>query len=357
MHWRKKRVSALIKILITCILVLSGMYSLRKVWKSNADIASSEMESYLQEALTLMEENFLYSDRVDWDFVRQKSYEQIKRGISLENAHSAVKLALSLIEDNHSFFISPNTIQTLEKSDLLDLAKPPSYSLIKEDIGYLALFSLDSISDVVSKEYSQQIQAAIRELDHSGLDKWIVDLRNDTGGNMWPMLLGSSPLIGEGLMGFFIGKNGEKIGWYNENGSVRVGECVLASTSNPYVLKTYPQIAVLLGERTASAGEAVAIAFSGKQNVRFFGQKTAGFTSCNELYRLKDGAGIALSTKLFANRLEKSFFGGISPDEGIFLIEGKDLTIEAAIHWLYEIERDTKNSSLDKIPFAVDKVW
>lgn len=351
MYWRKKRVSALIKILITCILVLSGMYSLGKVWKSDTDIASYEVENYLQEALNLMEENFLYSDRVNWEFVKQKAHTQIDKGASFESVYPGIKLALSLIEDNHSFFMPPDKVQVVEKDDHLDLAKPPSYSLIKEDIGYLALFSLDSISGVVSKKYAQQIQAAIQELDRAGLDKWVVDLRNDTGGNMWPMLLGNRPLLGEGLIGFFIGKDGEKIGWYNENGNIKVGECVLVNISDPYLLKTYPRIAVLLGERTASAGEAVAIAFSGKQNVRFFGQKTAGYTSCNELYKLKDGACIALTTGLFANRMGKSFLGGMTPDEEISLTEGKDLTIEAAIQWLYEREKDTINSSLNKDSF------
>lgn len=338
MHWRKKRIYALIKILITCVVVLLGMYSLKKVWKSDIDTVSSEVENYLQEALTLMEKNFLYTDRIDWNSVKQKAHAQIKKGASFENAYPGIKLALSLIEDNHSFFMPPDGVEVLEKSDRLDLAKPPLYSLIKENIGYLALFGLDSVSEVVSKKYAQQIQAAIRELDLLDLDKWVVDLRNDTGGNMWPMLLGSHPLLGEGLMGFFIGKDGEKLGWYNENGNVKVGEYLLLSISDPYILKTYPRIAVLIGEKTASSGEAIAIAFSGKQNVRFFGQKTAGFTSCNELYKLKDGACIALTTGLFANRMEKSFFGGICPDEDVPLVEGKDLTIEAAIRWLYERE-------------------
>ncbi len=137
MYWRKKRVYALIKILTTCVVVLLGMYSLRKVWKSDTDIASSEVENYLQEALAVMEENFIYSDRVDWDFVKQKSYARIKKRTSLEGAYPGIKLALSLIEDNHSFFIPFDTIETLEKNDRLDLAKPPSYALIKEDIGRL----------------------------------------------------------------------------------------------------------------------------------------------------------------------------------------------------------------------------
>jgi len=331
---RKERIYALTKILAICVFVLVGMYSLRKIWKSDTSTVFPEVASYFQEAIDIMEENFIYRDRVDWDLVKQKSYEQIGRGTSLKNAYSGIQLALSLIEDNHSFFLPPDTIEVLEKNDRLDLAKAPSYSLIRGDIAYLALFGLGSISGVVSREYTQQIQTAIRELDRHCLDKWIIDLRDDTGGNMWPMLLGTGPLLGEGLMGFFIDKDGEKIGWYYENGRVRVGDCVLESTDNPYMLKMHPRIAVLVGGKTASAGEAVAIAFSGKQNVRSFGQQTAGFTSCNELYRLRDGAGIALTTRQFSNCSGTSFPGGLIPNECIPPIEGKDPSMEAAVNWL-----------------------
>ena len=33
---------------------------------------------------------------------------------------------------------------------------------------------------------------------------WIVDLRGNFGGNMWPMLLSVEPLIGNGTLGYFV---------------------------------------------------------------------------------------------------------------------------------------------------------
>jgi len=47
-----------------------------------------------------------------------------------------------------------------------------------------------------------------------------VDLSNDTGGNMWPMLLGLGPIFGDGIVGYFASHNNSFIGWGYSKGSV-----------------------------------------------------------------------------------------------------------------------------------------
>jgi len=48
-------------------------------------------------------------------------------------------------------------------------------------------------------------------------------------------------------------------------------------------------VAVLTSGRTASAGEAVAIAFQGQPGVRLIGAPTAGFTTGNRTHIMRDG--------------------------------------------------------------------
>ena len=50
----------------------------------------------------------------------------------------------------------------------------------------------------------QQIQDQIKIMDHPYNIGWIVDLRGNGGGNMWPMLAGIGPILGEGIAGYFI---------------------------------------------------------------------------------------------------------------------------------------------------------
>ncbi len=53
------------------------------------------------------------------------------------------------------------------------------------------------------KKFASLLQREIKELDQNEIDNWIIDLRGNTGGNMYPMYLGLSPILGEGIGGYF----------------------------------------------------------------------------------------------------------------------------------------------------------
>lgn len=62
-------------------------------------------------------------------------------------------------------------------------------------------------------EYASQLQAKIEELDTQNPIGWIVNLSYNSGGNMWPMLTGIGPLIGEGVVGGFLSVDGVHTPW------------------------------------------------------------------------------------------------------------------------------------------------
>ena len=228
-------------------------------------------------------------------------------------------------------------MELLEKEEFR--FKPPIYRLLEKNVAYLSLFTFPSISDEADQAYNKQVQTAIRALDSSNVDKWIIDLRKNQGGNMWAMLLGLGPLLDKECIGFFVRNNGEKIPWKHKKNTVKQGNsCCLKTSLPPYQLKNTPKIAVLIGNNTASSGEAVAVAFSGQKNVRFFGQHTSGFANATYPFFLSDGACLLLPVMLFSNRLGQIFYANIAPDEIINVNEAtnslKDPTIEAAIDWL-----------------------
>ncbi len=57
------------------------------------------------------------------------------------------------------------------------------------------------------------MQEIIMTLDSVEIKKWIIDLKDNTGGDMWPMYLGLSQIIKEGISGYFINSNGEFSEW------------------------------------------------------------------------------------------------------------------------------------------------
>ena len=90
---------------------------------------------------------------------------------------------------------------------------------------------------------------------------------------MWPMLAGVGPLLGNGLVGEFIDKAGQVSGrWFYEDGKALLDSKVAAQVEGSPVVSTPTRpVAVLIDGATGSSGEAIAIAFQGRRETRFFG--------------------------------------------------------------------------------------
>jgi C-terminal processing protease CtpA/Prc len=94
---------------------------------------------------------------------------------------------------------------------------------------------------------------------------------------------------------------------------------------------------VLTGPATTSAGEVLALAFKGLDNVRLMGEPTAGFTTANTTYDLFDGSTLVLTVCREADRTGKIYEGKIIPDDLIKtdpLNRNDDVVKANAIMWL-----------------------
>lgn len=76
-------------------------------------------------------------------------------------------------------------------------------------------------------------------------------------------------------------------------------------------------VAVLTGPRTASSGEAVAIAFRGRPDTRSFGLPTAGLSTANGTFPLPDGSMLLLTAAVDADRTGRKYRDKVDPDETI----------------------------------------
>jgi carboxyl-terminal processing protease len=170
----------------------------------------------------------------------------------------------------------------------------------------------------------------IKKLDSENeISGWIIDLRTNTGGSMHPMILGLSSLVGDGTLGYFITKE-NKVPWLLENGKFNRNEI-----AQPYKLKNpSSKIAILIGKKTASSGEATVISFIGKNNMKLFGQPTRGLTSGNSTHLLSDGRSLALATSFEMDRTGKEYREEIHPDVMIEPTLEKDSELETAKSWI-----------------------
>jgi C-terminal processing protease CtpA/Prc len=71
------------------------------------------------------------------------------------------------------------------------------------------------------QDFATALQNQIDTLAKLNPQGWIVDLRGNLGGNMWPMLAGVAPLIDSRMMGSFVDADGKKTTWFvDAEGSV-----------------------------------------------------------------------------------------------------------------------------------------
>jgi C-terminal processing protease CtpA/Prc len=164
---------------------------------------------------------------------------------------------------------------------------------------------------------------------------WVVDLRGNRGGDMHPMLTVVAPLLGEGERGRFIGPDGAAAGWGVRRGHIyNSGRTAFRWRRIP-AARTEP-VAVLTDRRTASSGEAVLISFLGAPDTRTFGEPTAGYATANQTFKLPDGARLAITTALMADRTGRTY--GNEPIAPHTLVKNTDDThdrvLDTAIAWL-----------------------
>ncbi|MHB9864194.1 S41 family peptidase [Streptomyces sp. YIM S03343] len=206
-----------------------------------------------------------------------------------------------------------------------------------DHIGYLSLPTVQG-SDATYVRYVREGREAVAKDDRPGACGWVVDLRHNQGGNNWPMLAVAGPILGDGKVGMFVDPDGKTYPWTIHHGSPRQnGKPYNWGDSTP-VTNAHAPVAVLTDGRTASAGEAVAVAFRGRPRTRSFGEDTFGVPTGNNDHGLSDGAVLKLTELKDADRTGRSYDAPIPPDEEIptmgLRLGAADQVLEAAKNWL-----------------------
>lgn len=190
-------------------------------------------------------------------------------------------------------------------------------------VGYIAVPGFVGTGAEPVARFSGEICSALTQLAPAASVGWVVDLRQNTGGNMWPMLSGLKPLLGNGNYGAFRDRDGRDSAW----GTNKIEGCSAPIASDA-------RVAVLFGPKTASSGEAVVIAFSGRPNSRSFGLATAGLSTANVSLGLPDGGALVLTTAIDIDRTGKAFPAGVVPDVVVESKAQSDDVLAAAVLWL-----------------------
>lgn len=293
-----------------------------------------DARAYLVEALDSIAAAGLFVDSVDWQGVRASAIASAATALDLEETYSAIGRGLRALGDRHSFFMNPIAYQ--QRLDGPRASLPDAFavekrgSVIVAQIGGVAGGTPERLASLVERTHEAIIGSADSTPATCG---WVVDLRANTGGNMWPMLAALLPLFPpQSPAGFFLDKRGQKTPWFTRPGSAGYGEHESISYRPNSALQGFGgPVAVLIGPETASSGEAIAVALGGLPNTLLIGKPTRGLTTGNRTIRLRDGAVMAVTSSVFADRDGRPFGGPVMPGHAM---AGDADSLDVALEWL-----------------------
>lgn len=295
-------------------------------------------------------ETSLYTANVDWEEVNT-TFIKLKN----DNLNAALQYLINSLGDKHAVVRSSKDYSivvsytgkvadrdprekdaTFLHEVINDIKTQFTYDYLSDNIGYLKVVGIGP-GDV--KQQADKIRAGLVELKSKGVDKWILDLRYNGGGNIEPMVSGLAPLLGEGYIGGSADANGKTHRIYTiQNGQFDNWGRIACPMNNLPVIALSEKVAILTSRYTVSSGEMLAICFKGRDNTTFIGEQTGGYTTGNGFDQINDELALVISQDVFMDRDSNIYekwvevdhlmpFNHLSPP-------GKDDQRTFAIQWL-----------------------
>lgn len=286
---------------------LVALSALAAVLTGCAAQPSPEAQAYAEHAIALMDDG-LFATGDGWSDAKQRAEARIAAADDISETYDTLRSLARLAGGAHSVFLDPDEAAASETR--ADELETPTVAA-SDGIGTLTLPAFNSGDDDLVRAYRD---AALTPLDSADVDcGWIVDLRGNVGGNMFPMLAAVAPLLPDGPAVLLREpEGGEEVTAVVDGDLILPGGDVLASGT---AYRWRGSVAVLTDAGTASAAEAVRVGFAGRAETRVFGVRTAGVPTGNVTHELDDGAMLVLTTSRMVDRDGRVYDSRIAPDE------------------------------------------
>ncbi len=183
---------------------------------------------------------------------------------------------------------------------------PPSEA--RMEAGKIGVVRVNSLADGEAAD----VQKRVQELQKLGAQKFVLDLRSVAGGTLAEGVKVANLFIRDGALAQQVGRGGKTL---------------KTLTADPKLAIFDGPVAVLIDRGTAGAAEVVASAFIERKRGDVLGEKSFGAGAEQQLFPLRNGDGLLLTTVKWASSNGKAFLGtGITPT-----IEVKRPELAAAI--------------------------
>lgn len=205
--------------------------------------------------------------------------------------------------------------------------------LLDNNVGYITVVQFDTVT-------SNQFKEAIEELEAQGMEKLVIDLRDNPGGVLDGAVEMMAYVLPEGMLIYTEDKNGKGEQYFSKDGKI---QCTSDVGSAP---RSFPRpddheldlpIAVLVNGNSASASEVFAGAMKDYKKAKIVGTTTFGKGIVQQVLPLGDGTAVKITVShYFTPNGNDVHEKGITPDIEVELDE--ELKNKAVI----ELEEDNQ---------------
>ena len=249
--------------------------------------------------------------RVEEKTVTGKDLDKV---VSWIKGKKGTKVNLTLLRGTNS-----DKIKVTATRDVINV-ETVKYKVLENQIGYISISEFDSVTGA-------QFAKALKQLQKKNIEGLVVDLRNNSGGSLSTVCDILDSILPKGLIVYTKDKNGKKEEY----------------TSDEKHRLNLP-MSVLVNGQSASASEIFAGAVQDYGKAEIIGTQTYGKGVVQNLFDLKDGTCVKLTTSEYFTPKGRN-------------IDGKGITPDVKIEYKYNAKDPKADNQLDKAVSVVkDKI-
>lgn len=260
--------------------------------------------------------------------------------IDREQLYARLRMMLDTLDtDGHTFLAT--AVQTAASAASTSPKAASGTNLLKlidTPAGKVLHVTPPQITGGDEERMREYASTGLRNMQSSGLPgqacALVIDLTEQKGGNAWPPMDLLQPLFTEANSGRFVDRDNNRSPIFSLPYLEMRHATLGAGISNPLQRYVDQPFAFIMNERTASAGEMIAVALLGEgERVRSFGWPSRGMTTANRAIKLPDNAMLALTGKRYGIANEPVIRGKIQPQVAAEVGDTMEIVLMKAATW------------------------
>ena len=153
---------------------------------------SKSNKKFIKEVSKIIKEKSLFSDTLNWNQIAEET-QSLSLGKNDSSDHKVIAdyfiKKLRNVRDKHSFYLTQTNINSYTRKN--PIIQEPESKYLGNGIGLVKVPECLTFNNTKDKDFANTIRYQIKKIDtENEIVGWVIDLRNNGGGNMWPMIAG-----------------------------------------------------------------------------------------------------------------------------------------------------------------------